>query len=105
MACAAQSGPGRGLHLWVRLQSFVVTLISRIAAWFATFAPRGLHEDIRKRLDTEIAAIVASPEFHAFLARTHADPVPLGGAAFEAFVASETEYWRRFAEATGFRID
>lgn len=73
--------------------------------WFATFAPRGLHEDIRNRLDTEIAAIVASPEFHAFLARTHADPVPLGGAAFEAFVASETEYWRRFAEATGFRID
>jgi tripartite-type tricarboxylate transporter receptor subunit TctC len=81
--------------------------VPRVTAetWFAVFAPRGLPEDVRRRLDTELAAIVAGPEFREFLARTHADPVPLGGLEFERFVAAETEAWRSFAEATGFRID
>jgi len=73
--------------------------------WFALFGPRGLPEDVRRRLDVEAGAIVAGPEFRDFLIRTGASPVALGGQDFERFVAAETLAWRRFAEATGFRID
>ena len=81
--------------------------VERVTAetWFAVFAPRGLPEEVRRRLDSELATIVAGGEFREFLARTGADPVPLGGLAFERFVTAETEAWRSFAEATGFRID
>jgi tripartite-type tricarboxylate transporter receptor subunit TctC len=73
--------------------------------WFGLFGPRGLPPAVLARLEDAAAASLSGPEFAAFLARQGAIGMPLRGQAFRDFIAAEVAKWRRFAEATGFRIE
>lgn len=73
--------------------------------WFGLFAPRGLPPQVLARLEDAAAAALAGQDFAAFLARQGAIGMPLRGQALRDFIAAEVARWRRFAEATGFRIE
>jgi tripartite-type tricarboxylate transporter receptor subunit TctC len=75
------------------------------AGWFGVVAPRGTPEAILDRLAREIAAVLASAEMQERLAAMGAEPMPLGPAAFGAFIAAEIPRWREIVRASGAQLD
>jgi tripartite-type tricarboxylate transporter receptor subunit TctC len=77
-----------------------------LEAWFGIWAPAGTPPDIVKRLNAEIVALLADPEFRAKLAADGSEVV-IGGTPdeFSGYVKSETAKWARVVKDSGARID
>lgn len=62
-------------------------------AWFGISAPARVPAEVAQRLQTEIQAIVNSPDMQGRLAELGMTPLPLGGADFLTFIQSENRKW------------
>jgi tripartite-type tricarboxylate transporter receptor subunit TctC len=77
-----------------------------LEAWFGVWAPAGTPADILKKLNADIVAVLADPEFRAKLAADGSEVVT-GGTPdeFSGYVKSETAKWARVVKESGARID
>ena len=75
-----------------------------VDVWWGVFAPAGLAPAIRDRMNREIAAIVATPDFAQFLKNFGASPVSSSPAEFQAVLASDVERWKHIAQRAGLHM-
>jgi tripartite-type tricarboxylate transporter receptor subunit TctC len=69
--------------------------------WFGFLAPAGVPESILRRLHAAAIAALAEPVVRQRIADQGAEPVGNTPAEFQAFIAAESEKYRRIAVATG----
>jgi len=110
-----KSGAARALAVTTRNRSPLFPDIPTIAesgvpgyevsSWYALVAPKGTAAAIVERLHTEIAAILASPEAIATLARNGAQPAVGTPAELQTKMHDEIERWRRVVNESGIRVD
>ena len=71
------------------------------ATWYGLLAPAGTPADIVNKLNTEVVAILKSPEMNERLSREGADPVGNSSAEFAKYIQAEIEKWRKVIRAAG----
>ncbi len=69
--------------------------------WMGVFAPGGTPAGIVAKLRDEIAAVLGTPEFKDRMAKLGVDPVGNTPEEFHAFLAAETEKFRKMYALTG----
>ena len=74
-------------------------------AWFGISAPAKLPGPIANRLQTEIQAIVNSPEMLSRLSEMGMSPMPLAGQDFVAFLQAENRRWGPLIRAGKISVD
>lgn len=75
------------------------------AGWFGLVAPRGTPVAIVDRMAAAVQALLAEPALRQRLAAMGAEPLPLGPAAFRAFIAAEIPRWRDIVRQSGAQLD
>jgi len=73
--------------------------------WFGVLAPARVRAGVLGRLDTELRAIVASPEARERYAAQGADPVGAGPQAFAQVIREDLSRWARVVRESGARVD
>ncbi len=77
-----------------------------LEAWFGVWAPAGTPPDIVKKLNADIVAVLADPEFRAKLAADGSEVVTAGTPDdFSGYVKSETAKWARVVKESGARVE
>jgi tripartite-type tricarboxylate transporter receptor subunit TctC len=69
-----------------------------VYSWQAAAAPKGLPADVRKKLETEIAAAANSPDVKKQFNDIGFDVVASNGAQFNEFLTAETQRWKTVVE-------
>ncbi|VTU46424.1 Argininosuccinate lyase (plasmid) [Variovorax sp. SRS16] len=72
-----------------------------VDVWWGVFAPQGLPAAIRDRMNREIGAIVAEPEFATFLKSAGAAPAPSTPQALQDQLATDVVRWTDTAKRAG----
>jgi tripartite-type tricarboxylate transporter receptor subunit TctC len=67
-------------------------------AWWGLLAPAGTPPDIVNRLNAEVNAIAATPEFKEFLLKEGALPHAVSPAQFAATIAADIPRWQKLAK-------
>ena len=73
--------------------------------WVGTFGPAGLPSAITAKLNSEILAVMRTPEVQQRLLAEGARFTPTTPAQFSAFVAAETAKWGKLIREVGIRAD
>lgn len=77
-----------------------------IEAWFGIWAPAGTPPEIVRKLNADISAVLADPEFRAKLASDGSEVVAAGTPdEFAGFVKSETAKWAKVVRDSGARVE
>lgn len=76
-----------------------------VAGWFGALVPAGTPEAIVKRLNAEIAKVMASPEAKESLAGLGGDLLATTPAQFVTHIASETQRWRELIKTMNLKAD
>lgn len=76
-----------------------------LESWQAIFAPANVPGPILQRLQTEVAAIIKSPEIQERLGKLGMAPSTLTPQQFAAFQVSEIAKWAKVVKAGNIRID
>jgi tripartite-type tricarboxylate transporter receptor subunit TctC len=77
-----------------------------LEAWFGVWAPAGTPPDIVRKLNADIVAVLADPEFRAKLAADGSEVVTAGTPDdFSGYVKSETAKWARVVKESGARVE
>ena len=63
--------------------------------WFGVFAPKGTPKEITDKVSVAIGKALSAPEVKSKLSESGVDLDALDGAAFSAFIAKETETYRK----------
>jgi tripartite-type tricarboxylate transporter receptor subunit TctC len=71
------------------------------ATWYGLLAPAGTPADIVGKLNSEVVAILKSPEMNDRLSKEGADPVGNTPAEFAKYIQVEIEKWRKVIRAAG----
>ena len=75
------------------------------SAWYGLLAPKGLPEDVLKRLETATAESLADPQVQARLKADGAAPISMGSAAFGAFMKRERARWGEVVRKARITVD
>ena len=73
--------------------------------WYGVGAPKDTPAEVIDKLNKEINAVVADPLIKARLASLGVDPMSMTAAAFEKFIADETEKWGNVIRALNIKAD
>ncbi len=73
--------------------------------WWGVFAPAGVPAQIRRRMETELARILAEPEVRARVEAQGMDVLATPGDGFAPFLQAETERWARVVRENRIRVD
>ena len=73
--------------------------------WWGLMAPAGTPAAIVKRLNAEVAAILASPEIQKKLQSQGADAVNMSSAEFSKFIRTETTKWAKVVKEAGIKAE
>jgi tripartite-type tricarboxylate transporter receptor subunit TctC len=73
-------------------------------AWLGFMAPAGTPPEVVRRLQSEIAKILAQPDVRAFYRAQDAVPVASTPEAFGSFLNAEIEKWRKAIKTAGIEI-
>lgn len=73
--------------------------------WYGASAPAGTPREIVRRLNTEIARALASPDVREALLRDGAEPVGSSTTAFTAVVGNDLGVWRRVVQDAGIKAE
>jgi tripartite-type tricarboxylate transporter receptor subunit TctC len=73
--------------------------------WWGVMAPTGISPAIVKRLHTEIASILSSPEIQKKLESQGAETVSMTSAEFGKFIRSETAKWAKVVKEAGIKAE
>jgi tripartite-type tricarboxylate transporter receptor subunit TctC len=74
-------------------------------AWYSMHAPAGTPQDIVRRLNAELVAILKEPEILARFKQLSTDPVGNSPEEFAAFVRAELDKYARVIKAAGIKLD
>jgi tripartite-type tricarboxylate transporter receptor subunit TctC len=72
---------------------------------FGLFGPAALPDAIRDKIQADVAAVLTQPEIRAYLVKRGFEPVGNSAAEFRAFIASETEKWKRVISDANIKAD
>lgn len=72
-----------------------------VTAWFGVFAPAGLPRPVLERLNTEIAALIRTPDMQKRLRDLGADPEEAGIEAYAEFGRHEVARWSEVVRKAG----
>lgn len=78
---------------------------SKFGIWYGLLAPRGTPDSIIRRLNREVNTVLATAEINeTFTARFAA---PAGGSSeeFANNIKTDYEFWKRFSERTGLKVE
>jgi len=78
---------------------------SEYTFWVGLLAPSGTPRPVVERLNAEVVKILATKEFKARMENIGAEPMPIGAAAFDAFIKAETESSARLVQAAGIKAN
>ncbi|MFP5474263.1 MAG: Bug family tripartite tricarboxylate transporter substrate binding protein, partial [Gammaproteobacteria bacterium] len=73
--------------------------------WMAIVGPKGLPEAVVARLNTEINAVIATPEARARLEQYGAAPIGGSPQQLVQLMASDSAKWKKVIEATNITLD
>lgn len=73
--------------------------------WFGLLGPAGLPDAIASKIDTEMKAVLASPEIQASLKAQGIESLPLGGDKFGEFIKKDVLNYQRIIEDTGVYVN
>ena len=76
-----------------------------ISTWYGMWAPASTPPSIVKRLSSEIAAIVRTPQVREQFAALGAEPVGNTPEEFSAFAKAELVKWARIVKQSGAKVD
>jgi len=76
-----------------------------LVSWFGIVAPAGAAPDILKRLNAELRALIAAPDFQARLKDEGGQPLSMTPEEFTAFIRRETERWAKIVRDVGAKLD
>jgi tripartite-type tricarboxylate transporter receptor subunit TctC len=71
--------------------------------WFGMFAPKGIPDAIRAKLDKAVAATLANPKVKERLAKLHIEPDYATGAALTVKLENEIKNWSKFIDQKGIK--
>src|SRR5262249_52417531 len=72
---------------------------------FGLLAPAGVPQDIREKLESDIAHVLRRPEMRNILAARHFELPPLGPVEFLKVIAEESDKWRTVIETKKIKDD
>jgi len=61
---------------------------------FGLLAPAGVPQDIRDKLETDLAEVLQRPQIRAILSARHFEIAPLGPSEFQRLIVEESDKWR-----------
>ncbi|MCB4820126.1 tripartite tricarboxylate transporter substrate binding protein [Roseicella aerolata] len=73
--------------------------------WWGVFAPAGVPAEITRRMETELAGILAEPEVRKRVEAQGMDVLAVSGDGFASFVESEMDRWARVVRENNIRVD
>ena len=76
-----------------------------LVVWFGWLAPKGTPDEVIQRINKEMNAALADPDFQARLASMGVAPMPSTPDEFSKFMVSETERWGKVVRASGASIN
>ena len=76
-----------------------------LEAWFGLWAPAGTPPDIVRRLNADVAAILADPDFRTKLASDGSEVVSATPEEFAAYVRSEAVKWDNVVRDSGAKVE
>lgn len=76
-----------------------------VSAWYGVVAPTGTPVAIAARLSQTIVEVASTPEYQKLLNANGGEGMPIGGAAYAAYVTSELANWRQIIGRSGIQID
>ena len=71
--------------------------------WFAMFAPKGIPDSVKAKLDKAVAATLANPRVRERLANLDIEPAYAPGHAMQAKLANEIANWTKFVDEHAIR--
>lgn len=74
-------------------------------AWHGFFVPAGTPKPIVEKLSAEIRAFMQQPETVQKMAELGAAAVAVDSEPFKAYIASETERWKKVIEAANIKLE
>ena len=75
------------------------------AGWFGLAAPKGTPQPVIDTLNKAVAAALVDPTMKAKMANLGAEPMPMGPAALNKLMVSETETWGKVIRAANIHLD
>jgi len=75
------------------------------SSWFGMVAPAATPPEVLSQLTASVGKVLQDPDVVKRLAEIGAEPGALSGAAFGAFLRSETEKWGKVATSAGVKLD
>lgn len=75
------------------------------ALWLGILAPAGTPQSIIERLNRELTAIVATPDFRSLMDKNGADPISNTPEQFAAMIRSEVDRYTKVVKAIGIKLD
>ncbi len=76
-----------------------------VASWYGIVAPAGVPDPIVRRLGSEVVAALEDPAIARRFREFGAEPWPLDGAAYDAFMRAEVAKWAPVVRASGASAD
>ena len=73
--------------------------------WWGVFAPAGVPGPIRRRMEAELARILAEPEVRVRVEAQGMDVLAMPGDGFAPFLDAEIERWGRVVRENGIRLE
>jgi tripartite-type tricarboxylate transporter receptor subunit TctC len=77
----------------------------RLEVWWGLLGPAHLSPDIVKRMNQELNAVLATPEFKELLAREGATPQPTSPEEFGELIRTEIARWTRLIKDAQIQIE
>ena len=71
--------------------------------WFAMFAPKGIPDPIKAKLEKAVATTLANPRVRERLANLDIEPAYFPGNALQAKLANEIANWSKFVDEHGIK--
>jgi tripartite-type tricarboxylate transporter receptor subunit TctC len=73
--------------------------------WWGVLASAGVPAPIRRRMETELARILAEPEVRARVEAQGMDVLAMSGAGFAPYLEAEIERWGQVVRENGIRME
>jgi tripartite-type tricarboxylate transporter receptor subunit TctC len=110
-----ESGKIRGLAVTSAARSPVLPNVPTLAEagvnitdvdmrfWFGMFAPKGIPDAVKAKLDKAVAATLANPKVKERLAKLDIEPDYAPGAALKLKLENEIKNWSKFIDEKGIK--
>lgn len=76
-----------------------------VAPWFAVFGPAGVPDDIVSKINHDVGALLANPEFRKTLAKHAAEPLQTTPEQLGEMLQSDVNKWAVVVKQSGARVD